>query len=141
MFIWQTMQFFFLARRQKLTLMGKSDIFFSEPIPDCGGREQIIEIAKKKHVDAIIPGYGFLSENSNFARDAASAGIVFVGPSPESIEAFGLKHTARELATKAGVPIVPGSQGLVTSEEEAVTVSQSLGFPVRYSMDFQHAIC
>ncbi|KAL4934449.1 bifunctional urea carboxylase/allophanate hydrolase [Aspergillus undulatus] len=92
--------------------------------------DQIIKIAKRKHVDAIIPGYGFLSENSDFARAVASAGMVFVGPSPESIEAFGLKHTARELATKAGVPIVPGSQGLVTSEDEAVTVSQSLGFPV-----------
>jgi biotin carboxylase len=57
--------------------------------------------------------------------------MAFAGPSPESIEAFGLKHTARELATKAGVPIVPGSQGLVTSEEEAVTIAQSLGFPVR----------
>ncbi|KAL4941356.1 hypothetical protein BDV06DRAFT_4295 [Aspergillus oleicola] len=92
--------------------------------------DQIIEIAKKKNVDAIIPGYGFLSENSDFARTVASAGMVFVGPSPESIEAFGLKHTARDLATKAGVPIVPGSQGLVTSEDEAVTVAQSLGFPV-----------
>ncbi|KAJ0425761.1 allophanate hydrolase subunit 2-domain-containing protein [Aspergillus carlsbadensis] len=92
--------------------------------------DQIIEIAKQKHVDAIIPGYGFLSENSDFARAVASAGMAFAGPSPESIEAFGLKHTARELATKAGVPIVPGSQGLVTSEEEAVRISQSLGFPV-----------
>ncbi|KAL5049542.1 hypothetical protein BDW71DRAFT_150423 [Aspergillus fruticulosus] len=92
--------------------------------------DQIIKIAKQKSADAIIPGYGFLSENSNFARDVASAGLVFVGPSPESIEAFGLKHTARELATKAGVPIVPGSQGLVTSEDEAVTVAQSLGFPI-----------
>ncbi|KAL4913518.1 allophanate hydrolase subunit 2-domain-containing protein [Aspergillus aurantiobrunneus] len=92
--------------------------------------DQIIEIAKKKRVDAIIPGYGFLSENSKFARDVAGAGLAFVGPSPESIEAFGLKHTARELATKAGVPIVPGSQGLVTSEDEAVTVAQSLSFPV-----------
>ncbi|KAL2822297.1 allophanate hydrolase subunit 2-domain-containing protein [Aspergillus cavernicola] len=81
-------------------------------------------------VDAIIPSYGFLSENSDFARAVASAGLAFVGPSPESIEAFGLKHTARALATKAGVPIVPGSQGLVTSEDEAVTVAESLGFPV-----------
>ncbi|CEN62479.1 Putative Acetyl-/propionyl-coenzyme A carboxylase alpha chain [Aspergillus calidoustus] len=92
--------------------------------------DQIIEIAKQRHVDAVIPGYGFLSENSEFARAVASAGMAFAGPSPESIEAFGLKHTARELATKAGVPIVPGSQGLVTSEEEAVTIAQSLGFPV-----------
>lgn len=83
-------------------------------------------------MDAIIPGYGFLSENSDFARAVAAAGMVFAGPSPESIEAFGLKHTARDLATKAGVPIVPGSQGLVTSEDEAVTISKNLGFPVGY---------
>ncbi|KAL4975603.1 allophanate hydrolase subunit 2-domain-containing protein [Aspergillus desertorum] len=92
--------------------------------------DQIIQIAKRKGANAIIPGYGFLSENSNFARDVASAGLVFVGPSPESIEAFEFKHTARELATKAGVPIVPGSQGSVTGEDEAVTVAKSLGFPV-----------
>ena len=71
-----------------------------------------------------------MSENSDFARDAAAAGIVFAGPSPESIEAFGLKHTARDLATKAGVPIVPGSKGLVQTEDEAVELSRSLGFPV-----------
>lgn len=82
-------------------------------------RDQIIEIAKRNNVNAIVPGYGFLSENADFARAATAAGIVFAGPSPESIEAFGLKHTARGLATKAGVPIVPGSQGLVQSEDEA----------------------
>jgi acetyl/propionyl-CoA carboxylase alpha subunit len=81
-------------------------------------------------VDVIIPGYGFLSENADFARAVAGAGMVFAGPSPESIEAFGLKHMARGLATKAGVPIVPGSKGLVTSEEEAVEVAKNLGFPV-----------
>ena len=57
------------------------------------------------------------------------AGLVFVGPSPENIEAFGLKHTARRLATDSEVPIVPGS-GLVTSEDEAVEVARKLGFPV-----------
>lgn len=93
-------------------------------------REQIIDIAKKYKADAIIPGYGFLSENADFARAASSAGLAFVGPSPESIEAFGLKHTARDLATKAGVPIVPGSKGLVKSEEEAVATAKELGFPV-----------
>ena len=71
-----------------------------------------------------------MSENADFARAVSSAGLVFAGPSPESIEAFGLKHTARDLATKAGVPIVPGSLGLVTSEDEAVKTSNDLGFPV-----------
>ena len=56
--------------------------------------------------------------------------MVWVGPSPESIESFGLKHTARDLATQAGVPIVPGSKGLITSEEDAVRESKRLGFPV-----------
>ena len=56
--------------------------------------------------------------------------MVWVGPSPESIESFGLKHTARDLATQAGVPIVPGSKGLITSEEDAVKESERLGFPV-----------
>lgn len=58
------------------------------------------------------------------------AGIGFAGPSPESIEAFGLKHRARELATNAGVPIVPGTKSLVQDEEEAVDSSKKLGFPV-----------
>lgn len=92
--------------------------------------DQIVDIAKKHNVDAIIPGYGFLSENSDFARAVTAAGMVFAGPSPESIEAFGLKHTARELATKAGVPIVPGTKELVQSEDDAVQASKELGFPV-----------
>ena len=71
-----------------------------------------------------------MSENANFARDVAAARMVWVGPSPESIEAFGIKHTARNLAKKAGVPIVPGTQGLIASEEDAVVESEKLGFPV-----------
>ena len=81
-------------------------------------------------MDAVIPGYGFLSENTDFAKMVAAAGMVFVGPSPESIESFGLKHTARELATKAGVPIVPGTKGLISTADEAVQAAESLGFPV-----------
>ncbi|KAH3255526.1 hypothetical protein KXW23_009426 [Aspergillus fumigatus] len=92
--------------------------------------DQIIQIAKQNNANAIIPGYGFLSENADFARAVAAAGLVFVGPSPESIEVFGLKHTARELATKAGVPIVPGSPGLINNEHDAVEVAQKLGYPV-----------
>ena len=79
---------------------------------------------------AIIPGYGFLSENADFARSVAAAGMVFVGPSPESIESFGLKHTARELAVAAGVPIVPGTKQLIHSEDEAISESERIGFPV-----------
>ncbi|KAF7544244.1 hypothetical protein G7046_g9824 [Stylonectria norvegica] len=92
--------------------------------------DQIISIAKAHGVQAIIPGYGFLSENTSFARSIAAAGLVFVGPSPEAIDSFGLKHTARDLAVEAGVPVVPGSKGLLETEEDAVTTAASLGFPV-----------
>ncbi|KPI37203.1 putative urea carboxylase [Cyphellophora attinorum] len=92
--------------------------------------DQIVEIAKSKNVDVIIPGYGFLSENTDFARQVTEADMVFAGPSPKAIEAFGIKHTARELAEKADVPIVPGTKGLVGSEQEAVDEANKLGFPV-----------
>lgn len=91
---------------------------------------QIVEIAKSRNVNAVIPGYGFLSENTDFARQVADAGMVFCGPSPKCIEDFGIKHTARELAAKADVPIVPGTKGLVNSEDDAVEEAMKLGFPV-----------
>lgn len=65
-----------------------------------------------------------------FAEAIANAGMVFVGPRAEAIEAFGLKHRAREIATAAGVPIVPGTQGLIVSEEDAVKAADELGYPV-----------
>lgn len=89
-----------------------------------------MQIAAERRVDAIIPGYGFLSENAHFARLVNDAGIVWVGPSPESIEAFGIKHTARELAEKANVPIVPGTKGLVENEDAATKEAERIGFPV-----------
>ncbi|KAL4790874.1 allophanate hydrolase subunit 2-domain-containing protein [Aspergillus venezuelensis] len=92
--------------------------------------DQIIQIAKSHSAQAIIPGYGFLSENTSFARAAAAEGLIFVGPSPEAIESFGLKHTARELAVAAGVPVVPGTQGLLETEEAAVNAANGLGYPV-----------
>ncbi|KAH8900143.1 putative urea amidolyase [Thozetella sp. PMI_491] len=92
--------------------------------------DQIIQIAKKTATNAIIPGYGFLSENTEFAGAVQKNGIQFVGPSSDSIESFGLKHTARDLAIKAGVPIVPGTQGLLQTEEEAVAAASGLGYPV-----------
>ena len=90
----------------------------------------ILTIAKEKKADAIIPGYGFLSENANFARLVGEAGLVWVGPSPEAIEAFGVKHVARDLAEKAQVPIVPGTKGLVEDQDTAVAEAERIGFPV-----------
>ena len=92
--------------------------------------EQIVKIAKEHNVDAVLPGYGFLSENTDFAKQIADANMVFAGPSPRAITDFGIKHTARELAEKAHVPIVPGTKGLVESQDEAVTEAQRLGYPV-----------
>lgn len=92
--------------------------------------DQIVKIAKDKNADAVIPGYGFLSENAEFARKVSEAGLVWCGPSPEAIEAFGIKHTARDLAKKAGVPIVPGTEGLVESQDDAVNQSEKIGYPV-----------
>ncbi|KAI9818925.1 MAG: hypothetical protein M1827_007746 [Pycnora praestabilis] len=92
--------------------------------------DNIVQIAKSCKVHAVIPGYGFLSENADFARAVAEADIAFVGPKPDDIESFGLKHKARKLAVKAGVPVVPGTEGLVTSEDEAIKAAAEVGFPV-----------
>ena len=92
--------------------------------------KQIIAMAKSTGIDAIIPGYGFLSENADFARSVIDAGIELVGPRPESIEDMGIKHIARQLASEANVPIIPGTRGLVKSEDEAVDEAKKLGFPV-----------
>ncbi|KAK9480992.1 hypothetical protein V1514DRAFT_349773 [Lipomyces japonicus] len=91
--------------------------------------DKIIAAAKKTGAEAIIPGYGFLSENAEFAEACEGAGIVFVGPSAESIRLLGLKHSAREIATKAKVPLVPGS-GLLDTLEEALQVGERIGYPV-----------
>lgn len=89
----------------------------------------LIDIAKEHKVDAIHPGYGFLSENADFVRRCESEGLVFVGPRPEQIEVFGLKHKARELAENAGVPLSPGTD-LLNSLEEALSASDEIGYPV-----------
>lgn len=89
----------------------------------------IIAAAKAEGADAIIPGYGFLSENTDFAEACAQAGIVFIGPTPEQIRQFGLKHTSREIAQRAGVPLVPGT-GLLVSLEAALQAADEIGYPV-----------
>ena len=69
---------------------------------------RILEAARQTGAEAIHPGYGFLSENADFAQACAAAGVVFIGPTPDQLRAFGLKHTARELAKASGVPLLPG---------------------------------
>ncbi|KAF7584356.1 urea carboxylase [Clavispora lusitaniae] len=91
--------------------------------------EKIINAVRKSGAQAVIPGYGFLSENADFADRCAREKIVFVGPSGDAIRKLGLKHSAREIAEKAGVPLVPGS-GLVSSPEEARRIAAALEYPV-----------
>jgi len=91
--------------------------------------DKVLAAAKASGAQAIHPGYGFLSENAEFARACARAGIVFVGPSPENMEAFGLKHRARAAATAVGVPLLPGT-GLLSSMEEGLQEANKIGWPV-----------
>lgn len=91
--------------------------------------DRILEVAEATGADGIHPGYGFLSENPGFAEACAARGIRFIGPTPEQLRQFGLKHTAREIAQSSGVPMLPGS-GLVDSPEAALTAAQRIGFPV-----------
>jgi len=90
----------------------------------------IISAAEITDAEAIHPGYGFLAENSSFAEVCNSTGIRFIGPSPESIKLMGDKAKAREMAIKAGVPVLPGSNGVVTEESSAIEIARELGFPV-----------
>ncbi len=91
--------------------------------------EKILEAAKATGAQAIHPGYGFLSENPGFAEDCAVAGIAFIGPSPEQMRAFGLKHTARDLAEHNKVPLLPGS-GLLSDAGHAQASAARIGYPV-----------
>ncbi len=92
--------------------------------------DKIIEIAKKSGADAIHPGYGFLSENEKFAKACEENGITFIGPSPSSMKAMGDKLRARELAKKAGVPVIPGTEKPITSLEEAKAFANEVGYPI-----------
>jgi urea carboxylase len=91
--------------------------------------DRILEVAVTAGATAVHPGYGFLSENADFARRVEAAGIAFVGPTPEQLEKFGVKHTARELAGAAGVPMLPGT-GLLGSAAAAVDATGDVGLPV-----------
>ncbi|OQA02519.1 MAG: Biotin carboxylase [Planctomycetes bacterium ADurb.Bin401] len=90
----------------------------------------IISAAEVCDVDAIHPGYGFLAENSHFAQICADCNITFIGPRPESMQMLGDKVAARELAQKAKVPVVPGSEGQIKDESEAIKIANKIGYPV-----------
>ena len=90
----------------------------------------IISAAEVADVDAIHPGYGFLAENAHFAEICKNCNIHFIGPSPHSIRMMGNKSVARDTMKKAGVPIAPGSEGVVKTKEDAIRIAQEIGYPV-----------
>jgi len=91
---------------------------------------QIISAAEVTNSDAIHPGYGFLAENANFAEICAGSGIAFIGPHPDAITAMGDKALAKETMKRAGVPVVPGSDGVISTVDDARRIAKDIGFPV-----------
>lgn len=92
--------------------------------------DHLMEAARKHQVDAIHPGYGFLSENSEFARRCRQEGFIFIGPRPETMDMMGDKISARKTMIAAGVPVVPGTEEPIRTAEEAVETAKRIGFPV-----------
>src|SRR5947209_4602721 len=89
----------------------------------------LVALAREHDVDAVHPGYGFLAENAAFARACRDAGLIFVGPRPEVLEQLGDKVVARAIARQAGVPVLPGSDGALHSDDDARRVAGELGYP------------
>jgi urea carboxylase len=92
-------------------------------------QDKLFGIIRQSGAGAVHPGYGFLSENADFARRCDAEGVVFLGPAPQQMEQFGLKHTARALAEEAGVPLLPGTD-LLTGLDEALKAAEDIGYPV-----------
>ena len=102
----------------------------NQPLKPYLDMDGIIDLAKSKNVDAIHPGYGFLSENSEFARRCAKHGIVFIGPDPEVMDALGDKITAKKIAEQCQVPIIESNKKELTSLKVAISQAESIGYPL-----------
>jgi acetyl/propionyl-CoA carboxylase alpha subunit/acetyl-CoA carboxylase carboxyltransferase component len=102
----------------------------SDPVRSYLDIDALIAIGQASGCDCVHPGYGFLSENSDFAKRCTEEGLVFIGPRPETLALFGDKTKARELARSLGIPIVPGSSGAVASAADAASVAKAIGYPV-----------
>src|ERR1700680_1821092 len=92
--------------------------------------DAIVGLAREKGVDAIHPGYGFLSENPALPRACAAAGITFIGPSAELLDLLGDKTAARNLAIKAGIPVIPGTEEPLRDNESAKAIAEKIGYPL-----------
>src|SRR5438445_5311342 len=108
----------------------ESHLIGAVPVQGLPDMQAIVDLAKRSGADGIHPGYGFLSENADFAKLCEASGIAFIGPSPEAIRLMGNKVQAREIARKADVPIVPGTDAGVTNPTEAVSFAERVGYPI-----------
>ena len=121
------------ADREALHVRMADEAYHIGPAPSAESylrAEKILDVAKRAGADAIHPGYGFLSENSDFVRQTEAAGVTFIGPPPEAMEAMGGKISARRIAIEAGVPVVPGTTDPLRSADEARRVAEEMGYPV-----------
>jgi len=100
------------------------------PVQGFLNMQAIVDLAKRAGADGIHPGYGFLSENAEFASLCETSGIAFIGPSPQAIARMGNKVEARTIAREAGVPIVPGTEGGITDPSEAIRFGERVGYPI-----------
>jgi pyruvate carboxylase subunit A len=100
------------------------------PVQGFLNMQAIVDLAKRAGADGIHPGYGFLSENAEFAYLCETSGIAFIGPSPQAIARMGNKVEARTIAREAGVPIVPGTEGGITDPSEAIRFGERIGYPI-----------
>ncbi len=120
------------ADRESRHVLDADEAFLVGPGPASASYlavDRILAAATQSGANAIHPGYGFLSENAEFARECTQRGIAFIGPRVEQIEAFALKHTARAIAKECGVPLLPGT-GILSGSNEALQCAEELGYPV-----------
>ncbi|MBN1925815.1 MAG: acetyl-CoA carboxylase biotin carboxylase subunit [Prolixibacteraceae bacterium] len=121
------------ADRNSLHVRYATEAYYIGPSPSSESYldiDKIISVAIKSKADAIHPGYGFLSENPEFARKVNEAGIIFIGPSPDAISKMGDKITARKIMLEAGVNVVPGTNKNLNSDEELYEVAEEIGYPL-----------
>ena len=121
------------ADRNNLHVILADEAYYIGPAPSKDSYlnvEKLLDVIQESGADAVHPGYGFLSENADFARALEKVGVTFIGPTAENIEAMGDKLAARELMIKAGVPTVPGSPGPVKDVKEAESLVKEIGLPV-----------
>ncbi|UCF71121.1 MAG: acetyl-CoA carboxylase biotin carboxylase subunit [candidate division WOR-3 bacterium] len=129
----QSVAVFSEADRNALHVRYADQVFCVGPAPATESYlriDRIIEAAKKYGADAIHPGYGFLAENTDFARACEDNAIVFIGPNSKAVELLGDKIASKKTMSKAGIPVIPGSEGATKSEEDARRIAEEIGFPV-----------